>query len=67
MTDKLIIPQNKDGDQTTTVIRLSRKAFALIDQLSRKSGRSKSDVASRMIEWAYDHTEVEDPPEITED
>jgi hypothetical protein len=50
--------------QTTTVIRLERKAFALIDLLSRKSGRSKSDVASRMIEWAYDHTEVEEPPEL---
>ena len=29
-----------------------------------QSGRSKSDVASRMIEWAYDNTEVEEPPEL---
>ena len=64
--DKLIIPQNRDRGQTTTVIRLESKAFALIDLLSRKSGRSKSDVASRMIEWAYDHTEVEEPEGLEE-
>lgn len=64
--DKLIIPQSESTVQTTTVIRLERKAFALIDLLSRKSGRSKSDVASRMIEWAYDHTEVEPPAELEE-
>lgn len=64
--DKLIIPQNRDRGQTTTVIRLESKASALIELLSRKSGRSKSDVASRMIEWAYDHTEVEEPAELEE-
>ena len=64
--DKLIIPQSESAAQTTTVIRLERKAFALIDLLSRKSGRSKADVASRMIEWAYDHTEVEPPADVEE-
>ena len=53
--DKLIITAPNNGD---IQIRVSRRANALIEEVAKLSGQSKSYVASRMIEFAYERTEI---------
>ena len=60
--DKLIIPRNRDLSQSTTMLRVDKRAGSFVDQLARETGRSKSYIASRLIEWAYDRTEIQDSP-----
>ena len=60
MEEKLIIPvksPDECGDQACAV-KVSKKAMTLIKQLCAESNRSQCDVASRLIEFAFDHTEV---------
>ena len=60
MDEKLIIPiksPDECGDQACAV-KVSKKAMTLIKQLCAESNRSQCDVASRLIEFAFDHTEV---------
>lgn len=59
MFEKLTIPKIHDSDDRDVSIWIGRKANALIDEIAKKSGQSKQYVASRMIEFAYDHTEVD--------
>lgn len=58
--DKLIIPKAESGGDNELMVRISRKANALIEEIAKKSGQPKSFVASRMIEFAFDLTEVEE-------
>ena len=53
--DKLIITAPDSSDVS---VRVSRKANALIEEVSKLSGQSKSFVASKMIEFAYERTEI---------
>ncbi len=53
--EKLVIQAPNSSDVS---VRVSRKANALIEEIAKLSGQSKSYVASRMIEFAYEHTEV---------
>ena len=60
MEDKLIIPvksPDECGDQACAV-KVNKKAMTLIKQLCAETNRSQCDVASRLIEFAFDHTEV---------
>lgn len=60
MEEKLIIPvksPDECGDQACAV-KVSKKAMTLIKQLCAETNRSQCDVASRLIEFAFDHTEV---------
>ena len=59
MVEKLTIPKIHDSDDRDVSIWIGRKANALLDEIAKKSGQSKQYVASRMIEFAYDHTEVD--------
>lgn len=59
MFEKLTIPKIHDSDDRDVSIWIGRKANALLDEIAKKSGQSKQYVASRMIEFAYDHTEVD--------
>ena len=45
-------------DNSNVPVRVSWKANEMIEEIARISGQSKSDVASKMIEFAYDHTEI---------
>lgn len=63
MLEKLTIPKAKDESDRDITIWIGRKANALLDEIVKKSGQSKNYVASRMIEYAYDHTEVPDDDE----
>lgn len=45
------------------MIRVSRKANALIEEIAKESGQSKAYIASRMIEYAYDFTVVDENEE----
>lgn len=55
---KLLIPRYEENDEYGATIRLSNKADALLDNLARRSGRAKRYIASKMIEFAFDMTEV---------
>ena len=60
--DKLKI-QRKDPETThsnSTAVRVNRKALALVTDICEKTNRSQLEIASRMIEWAYEHVEVVD-------
>ena len=56
--EKLIIEADKEEKNTATLIRVNNKANALVDDLAKRSCRSKAYIASKMIEFAYEHTEV---------
>ena len=62
MGDKLIIPKRDPNERTenTQPIRVSKKALALVNELCTDTNRTQTDIASRLIEWAYDHCEVID-------
>lgn len=59
--DILYIPvRNPDDDRSAgRCIRVSDKAAALVDALCMNTNRTRQDVASRLIEWAFDRTEIQ--------
>lgn len=60
--DKLKI-QKRDPESThsnSTAVRVNRKALALVTDICEKTNRSQLEIASRLIEWAYEHVEVVD-------
>lgn len=62
--DKLIIPKLEENATSSDVmVRVSRKANALIEEIAKQSGQSKAFVASRMIEFAFDRVEVREDGE----
>ena len=51
----------KDRTKTeisTCVIRVNRKACAIVDQLCMETNRSRQEIASKLIEYAYEHCQV---------
>ena len=58
MNDKLIIRQKRDTYQAAVVVKVSPEAFALVEDLCHRTGRSRTDIASRLIEWAAERVEV---------
>lgn len=60
--EKLIIPV-KDPDEygeQARVVKVNKKSMALIKELCAKTNRSQCDIASRLIEFAFDNCEVDD-------
>lgn len=56
---KLIITKPVDkNDAAGQVVRVSAKAYALLESLSKETGRSRSYIANRMIEFAFDRVEI---------
>lgn len=65
-TQKLIITKPVDKqDVSGQVVRVSAKAYALLESLSKETGRSRSYIANRMIEFAFDRVEIRE--EVDED
>ena len=60
--DKLKIQKRdpQDSSNNSTAVRVNRKALALVTDICEKTNRSQLDIASRLIEWAYEHVEVVD-------
>ena len=58
--DKLIISTNNDEKNSAVIVRISKKASALLDDIVKRSARGKSFVANKMIEFAYEHVVIED-------
>lgn len=56
--DKLIIESRTFLDDSTH-IRVSKKSKELIDDIAKRSGRSQSVVADRMIAFAYERVVIE--------
>lgn len=50
----------QDSSNNSTAVRVSRKALALVADICEKTNRSQLEIASRLIEWAYEHVEVVD-------
>ena len=62
--DDLHIPKASDGSTGSGVlVRISRKANALIEELAKQSGQPKTFIASRMIEYAYDFAVIDEEEE----
>lgn len=56
---KLIITKPNEKKETTgQMLRVSTKAYALLESLSKESGRSRSYIANKMIEFAFDRVEI---------
>lgn len=60
MEDLHIPKVTADSARSDVKIRVSRKANALIEEIAKESGQSKSFIASRMIEYAYDFIVIDD-------
>lgn len=60
--EKLVFkrPRRGSSDKSSTVIRIGGEAYEIIAGLSAETGKSVSYIASRMIEFAAEHTTVED-------
>ena len=59
MEEKLRIPKRgREDGRTSCVIRVSKKAMALVNALCADTGRTQTEITSMLIEWAYDRTEV---------
>lgn len=59
MSEKLIITKPAEPKEGAgQVVRVSPKAYALLEDLAAKSGRSRSYIANKMIEFAYDRAEI---------
>jgi small nuclear ribonucleoprotein (snRNP)-like protein len=56
----LIIEVDNGEREGGTVIRITDKANALLEDVSKKSKRSKQYIASRMIEYAYEFIQYEE-------
>lgn len=56
--DKLITRQKRDTYQAAVVVKVSPESFAMIEDLCRRTGRSRTDIASRLIEWAAERVEI---------
>ena len=63
---KLIITKPVEKNDTTgQMVRVSQKAYALLESLAKESGRSRSYIANKMIEFAFDRVEIRE--EVDED
>lgn len=59
MEEKLIITKPAEPKECAgQVVRVSPKAYALLEDLAAKSGRSRSYIANKMIEFAFDRVEI---------
>lgn len=58
--DKLIfnVPRQPKYSNKSQVIRVSKEGYNAVEEISAKTGLSNSFIASRMIEFAAEHTEV---------
>ena len=55
---KLIISVDNGEREYGCMVRVDDKANALLEDLARKTKRSKAYIASKMIEFAYEYTEI---------
>ena len=60
MEEKLIFTRKvkKGARRDSCVVRVSKKAMALINCLCAETEQAQQEIASKLIEWAYDHAEV---------
>lgn len=54
---KCVIPVDNGEREGGVVVRVSDKANALLEDVAKKSKRSKQYVISKMIEFAYEYIE----------
>lgn len=59
MDDKLIFTTGKDCRECGTVVRIKPRAAVCITDLMQRTGKSPAEIASDMIEFAYQHCEVQ--------
>jgi hypothetical protein len=60
MNDKLIITVREpdEGGSSANVVRIDKKALALVREVCAETNRTQQDIVSRMIEFAYDRLEI---------
>lgn len=56
---KLIITKPVEKNEPTgQMVRVSQKSYALLESLAKESGRSRSYIANKMIEFAFERVEI---------
>lgn len=55
--EKLIIQVTPQGTEfkNNVLVRISGKVNALLEDVAKRSGRTKSNIANMMLEYAYDN------------
>ena len=56
--EKLIIEADNGDKEQGCIIRVNKIANDLVDGIAKETGRSKCYIASKMIEFAFDHIEI---------
>ncbi len=61
MEEKLIIAvrETEKSGSSVNVVKISKKALALVRELCAETNRTQQDIVSRLIEWAYDRVEIQ--------
>lgn len=55
---KLVIQKLTEPEERGCVVRINRSANAIIEELAKMTGRSRAYLASKMIEFAFEHIEI---------
>ena len=56
--DKLVITKQTVQTESRTIVRISNKSNAMLEDISRRTGRSKASIVDMLIEVAYDSVEI---------
>ena len=56
--DKLVITKQTVQTESCTIVRISNKSNAMLEDISRRTGRSKASIVDMLIEFAYDRVEI---------
>lgn len=56
--DKLVITKQTVQTESRTIVRISNKSNAMLEDISRRTGRSKASIVDMLIEFAYDRVEI---------
>lgn len=59
--EKLIIEVENGEKEQDVIVRISKKASTLVDDIAKKSGRSKCYIVSKMVEFSYDYVKIQEP------
>lgn len=55
---KLVIHKLSEPEERGCVVRIDKNANSIIEELAKMTGRSRAYLASKMIEFAFEHIEI---------
>lgn len=57
-SEKLVIQKLTEPEERGCVVRIDRSANTILEDLVKMTGRSRAYLASKMIEFAFEHIEI---------